>query len=66
VFGSLDKQVDVLLHDYANAMWNFKRLKGFPLFVLVIFIYQKISIILQMMQTSSILNWAVAVGLVTS
>jgi hypothetical protein len=41
VFGSLNKQVDVLLHNYANAMWNFKRLEGFPLFVLVIFIYKK-------------------------
>jgi len=66
VFGSLDKQVDVLLHNYADAMWNFKWLERFPFFVLVTFIYKKISIILQRMQASSILNWAVAVGLITS
>jgi hypothetical protein len=56
VFGCLDKQVDVFLHDCANAMWNFKRLKGLPLYVFVTFLYQKNSITLQRMQASSILR----------
>jgi hypothetical protein len=66
VFGCLDKQVDVFLHNCADAMWNLKRLEGSPLFVLVTFLYQKISIILQRMQTSSILSWAVTVRVVIS
>jgi hypothetical protein len=28
VLGCLGKQVNVFLHDCANAMWNFKRLEG--------------------------------------
>jgi hypothetical protein len=66
VFESLDRQVNVLLHDCANAMWNFKRPKGLPLFVLVTFLYQKISITLQRMQASSNLSQAVTIGLATS
>jgi hypothetical protein len=31
VFGCLNKQANVFLHDCANAMWNFKRLEGPPL-----------------------------------
>jgi hypothetical protein len=41
VFGILDKQADVFLHDCANAMWNFKWPEGPPLFVLVMFLCQK-------------------------
>jgi hypothetical protein len=37
VFGCLNKQANVFLHDCANAMWNFKRPKCTPLSVLVIF-----------------------------
>ncbi len=40
VFGCLDKQTNVLLHDCANAVWNFKGLEGLPLFVLVTFFRQ--------------------------
>jgi len=47
VFGCLDKQVNVFLHDYANAMWNFKRLESFLIFVLVILLCKKILITLQ-------------------
>jgi hypothetical protein len=56
----------VFLHDYANAMWNFKRPKCLPLFVLVIFLHKKISITLQRMQASSILNQAIVIGLTIS
>jgi hypothetical protein len=47
VFGCLEKQANVFLHDCANAMWNFKRLKSLLLFVLVIFFHKKILITLQ-------------------
>jgi hypothetical protein len=63
MFGCLDKQPDVFLHDCANAMWNFKGLEGLPLYVLVMFLCQKISITSQKMQTSSILSGAVGIGL---
>jgi len=64
VFGCLNKQADVFLHDSVNAMWNFKKSKGFPLSVL--FFYQKISILLQRMQVYFILRWVVTLGLATS
>jgi len=56
VFGCLNKQADVFLYDYANVMWSFKGPKGLPIFILVIFLHQKISITLQRMQTSFILS----------
>jgi hypothetical protein len=66
MFGCLHKQVDVFLHDYTNAIWNLKASKG-PLFsILVTFLHKKISITLQRMQISSILSWAVVIGLATS
>ncbi len=65
-FGFLDKQVDVLLHNCANAMWNFKGTKSPPPFVFVTFLCKFFSITLQRLQTSSILSWAIAVGLATS
>jgi len=34
VFGCLNKQADVFLHDWADAMWNFKRLEDPPFFFL--------------------------------
>ncbi len=43
-----------------------EKAKGPSLFVLVTFLHQKISITLQRMQSSSILNWVVAIGLVIS
>jgi hypothetical protein len=64
-FGCLDKQDSVFLHDYCNAMWNFKGQEGPPLFILVIVFCKKISIKLQRMQTSSILSRAAMVGLIT-
>ncbi len=66
VFGCLDKQRNVFLHNCANAMWNFKRWKDPPIFFLVIIFHKKISITLEWVQTSSILNQVVAVGLVIS
>ncbi len=40
VFGCLDKQIDVFLHDCANVVWNFKGLEGLLLYVLVTVICQ--------------------------
>jgi hypothetical protein len=56
----------VFLHNYANAIWSLKELEGPPIFVLVTFLHHTISIMLQQMQTSCILSWAIGVGLVTS
>jgi hypothetical protein len=64
VFGCLNKQADVFLYDYADVMWSFKGPKGLPIFILVIFLHQKISITLQRMQTSSILSQAIIIGLI--
>jgi len=66
VFGCLHKHVEVFLHDYATAIWSLKRPEGPLLSTLVTFLCQKISLTLQKMQTSSILNWAVAIDLTTS
>ncbi len=63
VFCCLHKHVDVFLHDYANAIWSLKGIKGWHFSTLVIFLHQKVSITLQRMQTSSILNWVIVVGL---
>jgi hypothetical protein len=56
----------VCLHDYGNAIWSLKGPKSPHLSTLVIFLHQKISITLQRMQLSSILSWAVVVGLAIS
>jgi hypothetical protein len=56
MFGCLNKQADVFLHDCLNAMWNFKRLEGLYLSVWVTFCCQKISITLQRMLDASILH----------
>jgi hypothetical protein len=40
-FEYLHKNVYVFLHDYANAIWSLKELKGLHLFVLVFFYSQK-------------------------
>jgi hypothetical protein len=66
VFGCLHKQVDVFLHNCANAIWSLKGPKSPPLSILVIFLWQKISITLQRLQTSSILSQTIALGLGTS
>jgi hypothetical protein len=66
VFGCLQKQTNVFLHDCANVIWSFKRLEGPPLFVLITFLHKQNSITLQRMQTSSIFNQVVAIGLTTS
>ncbi len=66
VFGCLYNHVDVFLHNCANAIWILKGLKALPsFFVLVTFFWQKLSITLQRLQTSSILSWVVAIGLTT-
>jgi hypothetical protein len=46
IFECLHKQVDVFLHDCANAIWSLKGLEGPHLFVLIFFLGQKISITL--------------------
>jgi hypothetical protein len=56
----------VFLHDCANAIWSLKRWEGLHLSILVTFLRQNFLIILQRMQTSSILSRAVTVGLVNS
>ncbi len=66
IFGCLHKQTNVFLHDSTNVIWNLKGLDNFIFFVLVTFLHQKISITLQRIQASSILNWVVVVGLITS
>jgi len=66
VLGCLHKHIDVFLHDYANTIWSLKGTKRFYLYALVIFLHQKVSITLQMMQASSILSQAIIVGLITS
>jgi hypothetical protein len=66
VFGCLHKQVNVFLHNCANAIWSLKRLKGPPFSTLIIFLRLKISITLQKMQTFSILSRAIVIDLVTS
>jgi hypothetical protein len=66
VFGYLDKQANVFLHDCVNVVWSLKGPKHPPLSILVTSFYQKIPITLQNMQTSSILSWAITIGLATS
>jgi hypothetical protein len=66
VIGCLHKQAYVFLHNRANAIWSLKRLKGPPIFVLVTFLCQIFYITLQIMQASSILNRAIAIGLTIS
>jgi hypothetical protein len=51
------------LHKHVNAIWSLKGPEGPHLGY---FFHQKISITLQRMEASSILSWAVVVGLVTS
>jgi hypothetical protein len=66
IFGCLHKHAHVFSHDYANAIWNLKKLKGFHLSILVIFLCKKISITLERMQSSSILGSAIVVCLTMS
>jgi ABC-type phosphate/phosphonate transport system permease subunit len=46
-----------------NAIWSFKGLERPPFSILVIFLWQKNLITLQMLQASAILSWVVAVSL---
>jgi hypothetical protein len=66
VFGYLHKHAYVFLHDYANAIWSLKGTKSPHLSTLVTLLRQKVSITLQRMQVSSILNRVITVGLTTS
>ncbi len=43
----------MFLHDHVNGIWSFKELKGPTFYVSIIFLCQKNSITLQMMQSSS-------------
>ncbi len=65
VFGSLHKHANMFLHDCVHVIWSLKELKSLHLFVLVTFLYKKVSITLQRMQASSILSWAIVIGLTT-
>jgi hypothetical protein len=56
----LTPHVDVFLHDCANAIWSLKGLKDLHIFTLITFLHQKVSITLQRMQASSILNKVIA------
>jgi hypothetical protein len=64
VFGCLHKHANAFLHNCANTIWSLKGPEGSLLFVLVIFLWQKKSITLQRLQTSSILSQVVAISLV--
>jgi hypothetical protein len=44
VFGYLNKQANVFLHDCVNVVWSLKRPKHPPLSILVTYFYQKIPI----------------------
>jgi hypothetical protein len=66
IFGCSHKHANVFLHDCGNAIWSLKVPEGLHISTLVTFLCQKISITLQRMQVSSILNWAVVVGLAIS
>jgi len=66
VFGCLHKHANVFLHDFANAIWSLKGIEGPHISTLVTFFSSKILITLQRMQVSSILTWAIALGLATS
>jgi len=55
-----------VLHDYANPIWSLKVPEGLHLSILVTFLHQKISITLQKIQASSILNGMITIGLITS
>jgi len=66
IFGCLHKQANVFLHECANVIWSLKGPKDLPLFVLVNFLHQRISITVQRMQACSILSWVVVIGLATS
>jgi len=57
VFECLHKQVNVFLHNCANAIWSLKGQRAL-LFLPWFFFLEKISITLQRMQTSSILSQA--------
>jgi len=56
----------MFLHNCVNAILSLKRPKDLHLSILVIFLCKKVSITLQSMQTSSILNQAIAIHLTTS
>ncbi len=66
IFRCLQKQADMFLHNCANAILSLKRPKDLHLSILVTFLCKKISITLQNMQTSSILNQVVVIHLPTS
>ncbi len=66
VFGCLHKHADMFLHNCVNTIWSLKGPKGLHLYTLVTFFHQKISITLQRMQASSILNQAITISLTAS
>ncbi len=65
-FGYLHKQVNVFLHDHANVVWSLKVLESLPLSILVTYFFQRVSIMLQNMQASSILSRMIVLGLTIS
>jgi hypothetical protein len=66
IFGYLHKQVNVFLYDRANVVWSLNVPKGLPLFILVTYFFQRVSIALQNMQAFSILSKMVVIALTIS
>jgi hypothetical protein len=65
VFGYLHKQADVF-YTIMPTHLELEMPEGLHLSVLVTFLHQKVSVELQRMQTSSILSWMIAIGLIIS
>jgi hypothetical protein len=65
VFCYLHKHANVFLHDCANAIWSLKGTEGLNFLPLSFFSVNFFWFHYKKMQASSILNWAIAVGLAT-
>lgn len=66
VFDYLHKQVDVFLQVCINNVWQMKSLEHSPLSILTTYFKQKIWIMLQKLQPSTILSWALLMRSTTS
>ncbi len=65
LFGCLYKQVDVFLHNFANAIWNLKGLDG-PFFFFYLSYFSLTKKFIQKLQASSIFSRVITVSLATS
>ncbi len=66
VFDYLHKQVDVFLQVCINNVWRMKSLEHSPLSILTTYFKQKILIMLQKLQPSTILSWELLMRSTTS